>query len=165
MKYSEFLDESTYSLPRLNNGFKGETVPPFTVPVPVKEQPKKERASIGGGGITDRRGSVDSMGDNESVMSELTIDNNASRRVSLDSVAGSTKVGGGAAKRRMTRKSIFDPNTLAINAGTIAGRNLLSGNMLDYIKEECVDAKIAQEIKDASVDQPHILLGWQVSLF
>mmetsp|Transcript_28416 Transcript_28416/g.39089 ORF Transcript_28416/g.39089 Transcript_28416/m.39089 type:complete len:564 (+) Transcript_28416:33-1724(+) len=36
-RFDEFLDESTYSLPRLANGFKGDSVHPITVPVHKKK--------------------------------------------------------------------------------------------------------------------------------
>lgn len=96
--------------------------------------------------------------DNESVISELTTD----RRDS--DVGRSNSFTDKRPARKMTRKSIFDTSQLAINAGNIAGRNLLSGNMCEYIKEESVDGTAAEQLKEASIVDPHVLLGWQISL-
>ncbi len=130
-----------------NSSFKVSSFPSATGPSPSK---KPERSV-----------SRDDDGDNDSVVSELTMRDSeqglgaASRRGSTDK----DKKGGG---RRMTRKSIFDTSQLAINAGNIAGRNLLSGNMCEYIKDECIPGSEAEQLKDASTKDPYLLLGWQV---
>ncbi len=104
--------------------------------------------------------------DNESVISELTTGND-SRRGSMDDAGGSRRASindPSKAKRRMTRKSIFDTSQMAMNAGNIAGRNLLSGNMLEFIKEDSLEGTAAEALKEESVNNPHAILGWQVSL-
>jgi len=59
---------------------------------------------------------------------------------------------------------VFDQSNYGYNGGTILGRNLLSAGMLDYVKNETVDSKQAQIIKKESVNNPNILLGWQVTM-
>ena len=63
----------------------------------------------------------------------------------------------------MQRKSIFDQSKMGYSGGDVAGRNLLSGDMLDYIPEENVDNPTADGLKTASTEDPTVLLGWQVS--
>lgn len=178
LKNNEFFDENSYSLPRLANGYKGEEILPMAVPVPAAAKPPPEPMNKSARNFPTSGPPVAANGkdnspsssaklvhrssfndDNESVISELTTD----RR---DSDVGRNSFTDGTKKppRKMTRKSIFDTSQLAINAGNIAGRNLLSGNMCDYIKEESVDGTAAEQLKEASTVDPHILLGWQISL-
>lgn len=42
------------------------------------------------------------------------------------------------------------------------GRNLLSGDMLEYKEHENVDNAAADALKQQSADDPLCLLGWQV---
>ncbi len=151
------MDESSYSLPRLANGYKGDEIPILHVPVPAKPKEHPKPALID---------------DNMSIYSEVTMDHrlsgsNPNRRPSgtdmleTGSVADTHKT---STKRKLNRKSIFDTSQHAMNAGNIVGRNMLSGNMLEYIRDECVDGKTANGLKDASGDNPHVLLGWQVSI-
>ncbi len=42
------------------------------------------------------------------------------------------------------------------------GRNLLSGDMLDYIPDQNVDSTAAQELQRTAIEDPAVLLGWQV---
>jgi hypothetical protein len=44
------------------------------------------------------------------------------------------------------------------------GRNLLSGDMLEYKPDENCDNAAATELKERSAEDPTLLLGWQVSL-
>jgi len=97
--------------------------------------------------------------DNASMVSELTSGTQQRR----DSFNGDNQKAN-AAKRRMTRKSIFDTSQFAMTAGNIAGRNLLTADMLEYIREECVDTIIAEDIRTASIQNPQILLGWQIAI-
>lgn len=115
---------------------------------------------------------VQYVGDNESVVSELTAtDTNASthralrRGSGLGSFTSNNTTSNANPKARIHRKSLLDVNELPMSGGNITGRNLLSGNMLDYIKDECVDNKEAMQLKKDSVDNPLCLLGWQVSLW
>lgn len=44
------------------------------------------------------------------------------------------------------------------------GRNLLSGDMLEFVKEESLDAKGAQTLVANSADNAECLLGWQIQM-
>ena len=59
-------------------------------------------------------------------------------------------------------KSIFETANFGYNGGTILGRNLLSSDMLEYVKSETVESKDAAAIKEESIANPSVLLGWQV---
>jgi hypothetical protein len=199
LKFGEFLDESSYLLPRSATGFKGEIIPTFTLTVPVKSDTSLSspppvasavpRPSTCGGLAQGRRGnSCESMDlttlDNNSVISELTSELPAQRQGSLLSDRGSLEasnsqwetgstasaasrhnsVTSSARKRPVPRKSIFDTAQLPMNEGNIAGRNLLSGDMLSYQREESVDNSTAEALKRAAGDDPSSLLGWQISM-
>lgn len=137
-----------------------------------------------------RRGSDNAMNDNDSVMSDITTNSNAAhtlhskapaaRRSSLNVLMGLTSLGntsrngsftenngatanGGHVPRKIARKSVLvSPGSAGYNGGAIQGRNLLSGDMLEYVENENVDLEAAQALKNASVDDPAVLLGWQV---
>jgi hypothetical protein len=203
LKFNDFLDEGSYSLPRVANGFKGEELPSLKIPVaaklpppaPTPSQPSAQSTALnkifsfgtspspsppttaatssaftphnsnGSTAVTRKTSGIsdiDDVADNTSVVSELTT-NTAARRPSNELGTASSRTQATTnAKRRMTRKSIFDTSQFAMNAGNIIGRNLLSGDMLDYIREECVDTATADELRNASVMNPQVLLGWQV---
>lgn len=76
---------------------------------------------------------------------------------------GKATITPGSAKKKLARKSFFDTSQLAMNEGTVVGRNLLSSEMLEFVKELSVDNQSAEAIRQASVEDPNILLGWQVS--
>ena len=59
-------------------------------------------------------------------------------------------------------KSLFESGNLGYNGGTILGRNLLTTDMLEYVKSETVESKDAAAIKRESIVSPSVLLGWQV---
>eukprot|EP01031_Cornospumella_fuschlensis_P034739 gene34738-42065_t len=130
----------------------------------------------------------ENSGEAGSVVSELTLDNPppsphpavprpASQR-SMESRGSFTAAGAGDAwetgsatsssaapsRKRVQRKSVFDTSGLGINEGTIAGRNLLSVDMLAYNKAESVDNQQAEQLRKAAVDNPSLLLGWQIFL-
>lgn len=176
LKNNEFFDENSYSLPRLANGYKGEEIPTLMIPVVKHVTPPSSTSMTRSGKVsnfptsvhqksTDRlsTGSGGGSDDNASVVSELTErrDSDVGRRGSADGGGGGNKKN---TTRKMTRKSIFDTTQLAINAGNIAGRNMLSGDMCVFIKEESVDGGIAEQLKEASISDPYVLLGWQVSV-
>lgn len=115
------------------------------------------------------RGSEDN--DSNSVVSELTYDNTSTvgggsnrrgsalmqPRRSTDSmtsqgIAASTT---GRPPRKIQRKSVFEVST---------GRRLINAQMLEYIKEECVDSEAADAVIERSAEDPTVLLGWQVRL-
>lgn len=233
MKFNEFLDEANYVLPRLALGYKGDSIPVFSLPV-VKTPPAT------GTGAAAHRGSIPTIPENSSVQGDTVyVDGSAKRdhtpspppavasgvghanpspsdtngtshdhlshldsRASMGSVdddssiisdithatsdlnpnaSAHSLVGGSAARRnssitsnsglakklskpRMHRKSVFDTSGMGFNGGAIAGRNMLSGSMLEYIREECVDSATADAVKAESVHNPSILLGWQVCM-
>lgn len=130
-----------------------------------------------------RLSGLSDIDDNTSTMSELTSGstfqqqqtngNNGVRRTSFTtgSITGSTKSftgNAGAAgqnalkQRRIQRKSIFDTSQLAMTAGNIAGRNLLTADMLEYSREYSADSVAVGELRTSSILNPAILLGWQV---
>jgi hypothetical protein len=181
LKYNEFFDENSYSLPRLANGYKGDELPKLSVPVfipkssssstpplPYSSSPSNFPSSTHPALLNKQSRSMDrqSDDDNASLVSDLTGNEGGSGRRSFQEGGkrnNSYSAGNGAGSgRRMTRKSIFDTKQLAINAGNIAGRNMLSGNMCEFIKEECVEGGEAEQVKEQSCVDPFVLLGWQV---
>jgi hypothetical protein len=104
--------------------------------------------------------------DNSSVVSDLTHDttDGSMRRPLAKRGSGTSAHGSSGHFTKPHRKSLFDTSGMAFNGGAIAGRNLLSGTMLDYIREECVDGKTADGIKEEAGPNPGVLLGWQVRL-
>lgn len=167
LKAGDFLDEGNYSLPRTTNGYKGDDIPIFSVALPRVSKIQKplimqQRPS----NLSDSNFS--NYNDNESVLSEITEDispmslqqHPASRN---NSFVGSV-TGGTGGKRAARKKSFFDGSQLGYSGGTIVGRNLLSGNMLDFIKEESLDHAAANHVIEESNSNPGILLGFQISL-
>lgn len=68
--------------------------------------------------------------------------------------------------RKITRKSVLpNPAAAGYNGGAIAGRNLLSGDMLEYVQNENVSNDEAQELKNTAAEDPTALLGWQVCIY
>ena len=57
-----------------------------------------------------------------------------------------------------------NPAAAGYNGGAIAGRNLLSGDMLEYLQNENVSSEEAQELKNTAAEDPSVLLGWQVGI-
>lgn len=93
LNFNDFLDENSYSLPRLNNGYKGETIPQISIPINKKNRRKffqesmltvedEVNPNLGGNYNRDseysmrsnHRNSINSL-DDCSVISELTADN------------------------------------------------------------------------------------------
>jgi hypothetical protein len=179
LKYNEFFDENSYSLPRLANGYKGDELPKLSVPIFVpKPTPPTHSSSSNFPSSTHpallnkhsrsvERGSDD--GDNASMVSDLTGNEGggSGRRSFQEGGKRNNSYTGGSGSgsaRKMTRKSIFDTTQLAMNAGNIAGRNMLSGNMCEYIKEECVESGEVEQLKEQSCADQFALLGWQVNI-
>lgn len=194
LKFTEFLDENGFSLPKVANGYIGDEINPMQIPIPVKKsivpfagrQPhpfvpaastrsayastmgnQQSRSSFTSD-IDGPRMSEDN--DNSSVVSELTLDNastfgGANRRGSAmlqprrstDSVTSqgisANTIGSSRPARKVQRKSVFEVSS---------GRRLINSQMLEYIKEECVDAEAADAVIERSAEDPTILLGWQV---
>lgn len=67
----------------------------------------------------------------------------------------------GTTKKVSKRKSVLGDG-LAYNEHNIAGRKKLTADMLEYIKDESVDSKTANAVKEESTTNPSVLLGWQV---
>lgn len=134
---------------------------------------------------------LSSVGDDtDSVVSDVTFDQrtscdrqqlqpviNASRGISdillrrprkpswgNDSVTShcSSTAGTATTKRTIARKALLNNSQLGYNGGSIQGRNLLSGDMLDYLPEENIDSVTADALKISSQGDPCVLLGWQV---
>lgn len=141
-QHSCFLDESNYVLPRSSSGYKGDGVPQFTVMVATKPpapqpQPSPEEAAAGG-----------SRPSHHDVASDL---------------AFSEALSATANKKMVPRKSFFDGSQLG-SEGSIAGRNLLSSDMLTFVKEESLDNQSADTLRVSAVDNPALLLGWQITM-
>lgn len=204
LKFTEFLDENGFSLPKVANGYIGDEIVPMQIPVPSKSpavsripqhQPfptnpstrtitmtssssnnNLQHRSSFNSDIDGTVGRVSEDGDNNSVVSELTLDNastlggggGAARRGSslmqprrsTDSMTsqqgvGAAAVGGGRPPRKVQRKSVFDVSS---------GRRLINAQMLEYIKEECIDSEGVDAVIERSAEDPSILLGWQVRI-
>jgi hypothetical protein len=55
--------------------------------------------------------------------------------------------------RRVQRKNVFEVDS---------GKNLLNASMLEYIRDACVDKVEADALKEESLNDPLVLVGWQV---
>jgi len=64
----------------------------------------------------------------------------------------------------LPRKSFLASATMGYTGGSIAGRNLLSGTMLEFYEMENVSQEDADRLKGESADDPTVLLGWQIWL-
>jgi hypothetical protein len=111
---------------------------------------------------TMRLRSTSGAGDEASIISDLT---NDQQRNSMSMTSGGIGSKRHSGTKKLSRKSMFDTSQLAINSGNIAGRNLLSGTMCEFSKDESVDGTIAEMLKKDSVEDPLALLGWQVKEF
>jgi len=171
LKFTEFLDENQYSLPRLALGYKGNFIPPFTIPVPASHHHQ------GVGHVWSNSSDVTTDNDDNYHQSQPTLQvgvgiayiNN--RKTDRNSFASSSSNAADydennnhhqstttTMQRKMQRKSIFGDH---MNS---TASHLLNASMLEYIREECLDANSCRQLKQKSVNDPHILLGWQIAL-
>lgn len=199
LKYSEFLDESSFSLPKVSNGYVGDSIAVMSIPVPVKMPPPRPA----GNGVASRNpsitygqqavprtsftngilpsqpegsvrrtsfGEVSVDNDSGSVVSELTTDNvshfggsnnNSGHQIRRPSASQMSATGNLLASgqprppRKVQRKSVFEVSV---------GRKLINAAMLEYIKEECIETEAADALLMRSVEDPFVLMGWQVDL-
>jgi len=167
----QFLDENQYSLPRLASGYKGNFIPPFTIPVPAghhhqgvghvwsnssdettdnddnyhQSQPTLQ-VGVGIADINNRKTDRNSFASSSSNAADYDENNNHHQSTTT------------TMQRKMQRKSIFGDH---MNS---TASHLLNASMLEYIREECLDANSCRQLKQKSVNDPHILLGWQIAL-
>mmetsp|Transcript_23904 Transcript_23904/g.54059 ORF Transcript_23904/g.54059 Transcript_23904/m.54059 type:complete len:485 (+) Transcript_23904:166-1620(+) len=184
LKFGEFLDEGNYSIPRLSNGYKGDIVPCFSVPLlkgaakpdnflpPTPPAAWTSLTSEGGAGadpfeVDERSRHHRRDSENDSVVSDITgttlnsrVDGGSHRRGSAKSAGGSGRASGGA---KVQRKSIVNVS-MGYTGGSIAGRNLLSTVMLEYYEAENISGTEAAALKAEAVADPTVLLGWQIWL-
>lgn len=182
IKYNDFLDEANFSLPRSSSGFKGETIPQFEIPakscIPISPAlSSNHSANLMSKSSFASLASENGVQDSDSI-SDISIEPvrpsgaaekalNGSSAYNLWEVESVTSAGSAArrasnSKKKIPRKSMFDTSQMAMNEGTVAGRNMLTEDMLAFMKEESVDNHEAETLKVASVENPTLLLGWQV---
>eukprot|EP01039_Chlorochromonas_danica_P001319 gene1319-1441_t len=187
IKYNDFLDEANFSLPRSSSGFKGDAVPQFEIPSKacIASSPSPALSSNHSANLMSKSSFVSlasdsGLQDSDSIISDISVEpvrpfgaaekalngSSAYNQWEVESVTSTGSVARRASnsKKKIPRKSIFDTSQMAMNEGTVAGRNMLTEDMLAFMKEESVDNHEAETLKVASVENPTVLLGWQISM-
>lgn len=177
-KYGDDVDREHFTFIKVAQGYKGNAIPKFSIPVEHKAQYVEgdmsyfraedddiSEISMFSAGYDKSSGDNYLSRDSYGSMHDLNVGviRRGSATHSIDNVSVTSE---NRHKKQVARKSLFGSTSdMGYTQGTIAGRNMLTNPMmLEYIKEESIETKAATDLKLQAVSEPAILLGWQVGV-